>query len=334
MTNLMKQRIIVGSVMSGIALFSSVLAIRADDASEFSLTAIDKLDEQAAQEIRQGHKDKAISIWKDELALIEKSPDSLKATPAWLTLANHFEDQAREPKVAVAIYKRALSIFDRDIGPDAPQSMPVLLRLARIANRSKDKDTALQLYLQALKIAESAFGANDERVAEILDPIAGIYRDLKQWQKSESSAQRMISIYDKELEASAEYSATARNKLAEIYLAEGKFQDAEKPFTESVKSYGKVMGQNSLIVASMLDALADVYLREKKYSDCEQALKRSLAIKEKSLGLQNEYLIVTLEKHAELLKATGNPDKSREMLSRAARIRQLFPTANRTGLGL
>jgi tetratricopeptide (TPR) repeat protein len=311
-----------------LSVLISCAALLPASAEQSSSSDVEKIDNKAATEWREGHKATAESLWRDELALLENAPESVKVGYDFQRMAYRYENVLNDKTAAEANYNKALSIFDREIGIEAPQSIPILVRLGSLATRHKDKGAAERLYLRALKISEITFGPNDLRVAQILDPLAEMYRDEKKWQEALPLLKRMVSIYDKDSEASAVFSATARNKMADILSTQGQLKNAERPFNEAIEKYSKSIGPNSILVASLLDSLGDIYTREKNYKDGETAFKRSLSIKEMSLGPRSEFLIVTLDSYAKLLKATARTHEANDCTNRADTIRKLFPPAS------
>jgi tetratricopeptide (TPR) repeat protein len=296
-------------------------------AEQSSSQNIENIDNKAVAELRARHKEKAESLWRDEILRLQDAPESVKVGYDFQRTAYHFENDLNDRTAAEASYNKALSIFDREIGIEAPQSIPVLMRLGSLATWHKDKGAAERFYKRALAISEITFGPSDVRVAQVLDQLAQVYRDDKRWREALPLFQRIVIIYSRDAEASEVYSATARNKIADMLAEQGQLKNAEKPFTEAIDSYSKSMGRNSILVASLLDSLGDIYTREKNYKDAESAFKRSLAIKETSLGPHSEFLIVTLESYAKLLKATERLPQANDCTRRAENIRKLLPPA-------
>jgi tetratricopeptide (TPR) repeat protein len=86
-----------------------------------------------------------------------------------------YKEQGRHAE-AEALYKRALAISEKALGPDHPEVAESLNNLAELYGAQGRYADAEPLYKRALAIREKALGPDHPEVAESLNDLAELYR--------------------------------------------------------------------------------------------------------------------------------------------------------------
>jgi tetratricopeptide (TPR) repeat protein len=113
--------------------------------------------------------------------------------------AGQYMDQERYDE-AEALYKRALAVSEKSLGPDHPDTATSLHNLAYLYHRQEKYAEAEPLYKRALAVSEKALDP-DHQLATIitLNNLAELYKTQKKYAEAEPLYKRAIAMYEKGL---------------------------------------------------------------------------------------------------------------------------------------
>ena len=123
---------------------------------------------------------------------------------------------------AEPLYKRALAIREKALGPDHPDTAQSLNNLALLYDSMGDYAKAEPLYKRALAIREKALGPEHPDTAQSLNNLAKLYYSMGDYAKAEPLYQRALAIYEKALGPEHPDTATSLNNLAFLNVDFGK----------------------------------------------------------------------------------------------------------------
>jgi tetratricopeptide (TPR) repeat protein len=264
---------------------STIPATSAERAGAQSYKEAEKLNLQAMQLAQQGHTKEAETLFKRELAILEKvkGPDSADYSTVLNNLAELYTRQGRYAE-AEALARRSLAIREKVLGANSPETAVTVNNLANIFQVKGQSAEAEPLYKRAVAITEKARGAAHPDVAAMLNNLGELYNAMGRLAEAEPIFKRALAIRQKALRADDPALAESYTNLAGLYATQSRYGEAERLFKQSLEILQKAFGIAHPYVASNLTALAVVYEKQGRYAEVEPLLKTALAIREKVLA--------------------------------------------------
>jgi tetratricopeptide (TPR) repeat protein len=221
---------------------------------------------------------------------------------------------------AEPLFRRALEITEKALGPKDPEMAGGLNNLAFLYDAQGQYGKAEPLYERALAIWEEALGPEHPNVATGLSNLAMLYNAQGQYSRAEPFCQRALVIRRKVLDPEHPEVATSLNNLALLYDAQGQYSEAEPLYERALAIWEKALGPEHPNTAQGLNNLATVYFAQGQYGKAESLYERTLAILEKVLGPEHPKLAEGLNNLALLYNAQGQYGKAQPLCERALAI--------------
>ena len=146
------------------------------------------------------------------------------------------------------MYKRALAIEEKALGPDHPDVAVALNNLADLYQAQGRYADAEPLYKRALAIREKTLGPDHPDVAISLNNLAELYRAQGRYADAEPLYKRALAIREKTLGPDHPDVAVSLNSLANLYRTQGRYSDA-------IPIVRRTISQNSARKTVALDVL-------------------------------------------------------------------------------
>jgi CHAT domain-containing protein len=122
--------------------------------------------------------------------------------------------------------RRALTAYEKSLGPEHPYVAYPLINLGRIARQRKDDAQALEMYRRALTIREKAIGREDVDAAALMNNIANIYKTNGDYPKALAMYQQVFNIAEKSAGPYHVLTITVLGNIANLYRVEGDVANA------------------------------------------------------------------------------------------------------------
>ena len=125
-----------------------------------------------------------------------------------------------------SLYKRALAIYEKSLGPEHPDVAWSLNELALLYDKQGKYAAAEPLYKRALAIYEKSLGPEHPDVAWTLNNLGKIYQAQGKYATAEPLYKRALAIYGKALGPDHPDVAWSLNNLAGLYHTQGRYSEA------------------------------------------------------------------------------------------------------------
>jgi tetratricopeptide (TPR) repeat protein len=221
---------------------------------------------------------------------------------------------------AEPLYKRALGIWEKALGPEHPDVATSLNNLALLYQAQGKLAEAEPLYKRSLDIVEKALGPEHPNVAASLNNLALLYQAQGKLGEAEPLFKRALGIREKALGPEHPDVAASLNNLAALYQAQGKLAEAEPLYKRALGIWEKALGPEHPDVAAILNNLALLYKAQGKLAEAEPLHKRSLGIREKALGPEHPDVASSLNNLALLYQAQGKLAEAEPLYKRSLAI--------------
>jgi len=268
--------------------------------------------------------------------LIDRWDLSFPEAALLLNKAGYYLDRHALYSEAEPLYRCALAIYERVLGPDHPDTASSLNNLAALYDAQGKYVEAEPLLQRALAIYEQVQGPNHPDTALSLNNLAALYKTQGKYVEAESLLQRALAIYEQVLSPNHPNMAHSLNNLAALYDAQGQYAEAEPLYRRALVIYEQVQGPNHPDTALSLNNLAALYGNQGQYAEAKLFLQRALAIYERVLGPDHPDTASSLNKLAALYRAQGKYAEAEPLLQRALAIykQALGPNHPDTALSL
>jgi tetratricopeptide (TPR) repeat protein len=228
--------------------------------------------------------------------------------------------QRAEYAQAEPLYRTAITIYEKVLGPEHPHTATSLNNLAELYRAQGRYTEAEPLYRGALEILEKVLGPEHPHTATSLNNLAELYRAQGRYKEAEPLLRRALAIDEKVLGMDHPDTATDLNNLAELYRNQGKYQEAELLYRRALAIRAKALGPEHPHTATSLNNLALLLEDQGKSAEAEPLYRRALEIDEKTLGPDHPDTAIDLDNLAVLLDDQGKPAEAEPLYVRALAI--------------
>ncbi len=218
--------------------------------------------------------------------------ESLEAVNNLNNLALLHGSQGRYEE-AEALYKEALALSEKTLGPNHPIVVTILNSLATLYRNQGQYAKAEVLYQQALALSEKTLGSDDTAAVTILNSLGILYRNQMRYEEAEALFQRALALSEKS-PALDSITVSTLNSLATLYRNQGQYAKAEALYQQALALSEKTLGPNHPIVVPIFLNLARIYQEQKQHTKAEALYKEALALSEKVLGPDHPTVVTIL----------------------------------------
>ncbi|HEY6252399.1 MAG TPA: tetratricopeptide repeat protein [Candidatus Angelobacter sp.] len=193
---------------------------------------------------------------------------------------------------AESLYRRALAIREKVLGPEHPDTALSLNNLATLYDDQGKYEEAAPLHRRSLAIREKVLGPEHPHTALSLNNLAEHYRTQGKYEEAEHLYLRALQIDEKALGRDHPDTAVDLNNLAALYYGQSKYAEAEPLYRRSLAISEKVLGLEHPHTARGLNNLANTYNAQRRYEKAEPLHRRAVEIAQKALGPQHPRTIL------------------------------------------
>jgi len=223
---------------------------------------------------------------------------------------------------AEPLYRRALAIRERALGPDHPDTAKSLNDVANVLEETGRYGEAESLYRRALAIREQALGPDHLDTAQSLDDLATLLYQAGRYGEAEPIFRRVLAIREKALGPDHPDTATSLGNLGGLLDTTGRYGEAEPLYRRALAIREKVLGPDDPYTALSFSTLGHVLATTGRYAEAEPLYRRALAIREKTLGPDHPVTVASLNNLAALLWLTGRYGETEPLLRQVLVVRE------------
>jgi tetratricopeptide (TPR) repeat protein len=252
------------------------------------------------------------------------NPHLLVQQDPWPDLLNRAGDyfHARASyKEAASLFQQVLSIRERSLGPEHPQTATSLDNLAILVRDQGDFAGARQLFERALAIREKARGLGHPDTATTLNHLGVVLHAEGDLVGAQPLLERAQAIFEKVFGPTHPSTASNLSALADLLCDQGELVRARSLYERALSMQERALGSDHLLTAATLSGFAQLLQAQGDVSAAQPMFERALAIREKALGSEHPRTNRLRHHLAKLLIATGRPAEALQ-LSETALIAQ------------
>ena len=255
-------------------------------------------------------------------------------------LLNQLAGYRQGPLAGYALVKplleRALSIGEKVLGPDHPDTATGLNNLGHLLQSQGDLAGARPYYERALAIREKALGPDHPDTATSLNNLGYLLREQGDPAGARPYYERALAINEKALGPDHPDTATSLNNLGYLLREQGDPAGARPYYERALAINEKALGPDHPATATSLNNLGYLLRAQGDLEGAQPYYERALAIKERTLGPDHPDTALSLDNLGALLRSQGDLAGARRYHERALAINEktLGPNHPDTALSL
>ncbi len=253
-------------------------------------------------------------------ALVDEYGLSFPEAARLLNEAGLYLKQRARYTEAEPLYRRALAIWEKALGPDHPQAATSLNNLAGLLQATNRLSEAEPLCRRALAIWEKALGPDHPQVAIGLNNLAQLLQATNRLIEAEPLMRRALEIDERSYGPDHPNVAIRLNNLADLLRVTNRVGEAEPLMRRALEIDERSYGPDHPDVAIDLNNLAQLLQDTNRLSEAEPLYRRALAIWEKALGPDHPQAAIGLNNLARLLQDTNRLGEAEPLYRRALEI--------------
>lgn len=197
------------------------------------------------------------------------------------------------------LFRRALELGERVLGPENPALVAALTNLAGARILCGSPESAEPLVIRALSITENGLGEHDPDFAILVNDLARLCLKQSAHAVAEPLLLRLLAMKRSKGDDHPEV-ATVLASLAAVRQALGRHESAEQLWRRVLDIRERTLAPNHFGLATALERLADSCSARGKIGEALQLFQRALTIRELTLGAGNPSLRVSRDRIADL----------------------------------
>lgn len=235
--------------------------------------------------------------------------DRLHEARTFLEIANRHHEY-RWPDKAKSFARRALTIFERELGPHDPIIAKVLVCLAGAQKDRGEYETAEAHHLRAAAILNRLpDGSGDPEIARLrvqaARGLADVLCALGRYCEAEPMLKQALAMSERTFGRQSVDTAAVLNDLAVFYKYTGRFEKALHVLREALAIVENVAGPNHPLIATILNSLAVLHLVQGRFWQGEPSARRSVKVREQTLGPDHPQVAADIVTLAAILDGQG-----------------------------
>ena len=224
---------------------------------------LDALKERIWEIRRAGDQERTLQLASQYLAAAkEQGEEPPKYARRLYDIAILYQDMNRLPE-AEQLYRDALTIQEKVLGPDHPEVAVSLNNLASTYYLEGHYQAAEPLFLRSLHIQEKVFGADHPSADSSLSNLALLYQAQGRYAEAEPLFQRSLANHEKALGPEHPTVGSSLKNLALLYQAQGRYAEARPLLARCLAITEKQFGYSHFEADSLRRNLAELTEKEK-----------------------------------------------------------------------
>jgi tetratricopeptide (TPR) repeat protein len=223
---------------------------------------------------------------------------------------------------AEPLYRRALEVRERVLGPEHPDTLVSVNNLAGLLESTGDYAGAEPLYRRALEARERVLGPEHPSTLVSVNNLAGLLYRTGDYAGAEPLYRRALEASERVLGPEHPDTLTSVNNLAALLESKGDCAGAEPLYRRAVEALERVLGAEHPDTLTSVSNLALLLYSKGDCAVAEPLFRRALEARERVLGAEHPDTLTSVDNLAFLLKSTGDYAGAEPLCRRALEARE------------
>jgi tetratricopeptide (TPR) repeat protein len=221
-----------------------------------------------------------------------------------------FEDAER-------MYNRALSGYEKTLGPDHNSTLDIINNLGLLYSDQGRLDDAEKAYNRALAGLEKALGSDHLSTLNTVNNLGILYKNQGRLDDAERMYSRALARMENALGPDHKSTLEIVGNLGNLYKMQGLLEDAERLYNRALSSFEKALGSDHTSTLNAVGNLGVLYCHQGRLNDAERMYSRALSGFEKALGPEHPSTLSAVNNLGILYYKQRSLEDAETMYSRA-----------------
>ena len=226
--------------------------------------------------LSQGRRAEALQLQTRAVALLGQSGASSLETAKFLTNLGAMQFSIGQHPDALVSHRRALALFESELGPNHPSVGNALLNLGAALGGSGDEAGEIAAYRRCIAIWEPALGKQHPNLAPVEQNLGTALQILGQKKEALAHFERALSIKRLHLPADHPSVASSQFSIGAMLHRLGRSTDGLRSLHDALKTFEARLGSSHPLVGKTLTEIGLVQLDLKKPALALPILERAL----------------------------------------------------------
>ncbi|GHE32610.1 hypothetical protein GCM10017673_39290 [Streptosporangium violaceochromogenes] len=207
-------------------------------------------------------------------------------------------------------YREILTIRERALGPDHPDTLGTRYSIARIAGLQGRYAEAEQGYREILTIREQALRPDHPDTLAVQYSIAQAIGGQGRYTEAEQRYREILTLYEQTLGTHHPDTLTIRYSIAQAIGGQGRYTEAEQRYREILTLYEQTLGTHHPHTLAARYEVTRMTGESGRYAEAEQGYREVLALYEQVLGADHPHTLATRRQLENALRKCGKNAKN------------------------
>ena len=218
---------------------------------------------------------------------------------------------------ATTISERLLSLAERALGPEHPDTLGSVNNLAFLYQAQGRYGEAEPLFRRALAARERVLGPEHPDTLISVNNLGALYRAQGRYGEAEPLYRRALAASERVLGPEHSDTLISVNNLGALYQAQGRYGEAEPLFRRASAASERVLGPEHPDTLGSIANLGALYRAQGRYGEAEPLYRRALGAKERVLGPEHPDTLGSVNNLGALYQAQGRYGEAEPLYRRA-----------------
>ncbi len=254
--------------------------------------------------------DEALGLATELVASRRRNDDGSAKMASSLLLLGLIEENSSRFDDAESLYREAVALYERTVGPDNPQTAEALWSLAELHAFRGRRGEAEQEFERALAVERKSVGEKNPLLASTLIDLGSLYMNERRYSEADASLKEALGIYRTLDHPDA---ADALRILGVSLINQERYSEAERQLEEAVAFSKSKLGPSHQVTMTALGNLGEAQLRLGRLDVAQKNLQDSVAGLEAVYGKDADNRRAPLNPLGELLRLRGRVDEAAQL---------------------
>jgi tetratricopeptide (TPR) repeat protein/CHAT domain-containing protein len=310
-----------GRIAEAEAQFRRAVAIREKALPKDHPQTLDTLNLLAVLIDNAGRGKEAEAIFRRVLTAREKTAPDGNLALSLSNLAFCLKTQGR-PKDAQPLYERAVSIREKISGPEYPETLILLNKLALVHADERDWANAEALFSRILSTRKKVNGPKSSETADALNDMGWLYKQMGDYARAAQADEGALAIREATDGPDSAKVAISLNNLGLARNGLGRDREAVPLFRRALAIRQKTLGPDNSETINAMDSLAASLSDAGEIAEAKNLTEKALAAREKIESVDQSATARALSNAGVRYGDWGDLDRALELHRRALALRE------------
>ncbi len=207
---------------------------------------------------------------------------------------------------AQLLFQQALQIRQSVLGPENPDTLSSVNKLAIVLKDEGRYPEAEKLYRETLDVQRRVLGPEHRDTLDTMDGLANLLQNEGHYAEAEKLLRRTLDAQRRVVGPEDPRTLSSMNSLANVLEDEGNYAEPEKLYRETLDVQRRVLGSEHPETLVTMNNLAIVLLDEGRYAEAEKLYRETLDVQRRVLGPEHPDTLVLMMNLTAALSKEGH----------------------------